>query len=263
MKLRPLFSILIVPLIVLGGCRKQEPPPVTQQEELPTLARPSASLGMFVSHYLGGGILPLTSSAMTGLEAGLVLVAGFNPLESQDTFALLQEFGNILQVDIPDLLNRSTDRTTTLNAYVESLENITARCLRMREDLQQREDVLRVKEREARTAVSTLQKNIDRAFRDQDYSAAGALRQELSTAKLEQTKVGGENEEVRDLGRTYEELLEIADERLQAIGENREILISGLKVVEVPGVESLGILEEAQNRRRSGGSTIQDRTWML
>ncbi|MEK7218717.1 MAG: hypothetical protein AAB728_04600 [Patescibacteria group bacterium] len=254
------LTIIVVPFL-LAGCRKEQPP--VTQKELPELSRPSAALGMFVSHYLGGGILPLTTSATRGLEAGLALAAGFNPLESDDTFALLQEFGNILQVDLPDLLNRSMDRPATLNAYVESLQNITQRSQRMREDLQKRENDLRTRERDANKEVSTLQRNIDRSFRDQDYAAAGAMRQELSAAKLKATQLGGEGKETRDLGMTYEDLLEISAKRLQAIDENRAVLIAGLKVVDVPGVESLGVLQKEENRRRGGSTRLEDSMWML
>lgn len=253
-------ALLLCPLFFAGCGKTQESPAL--QKETPTLARPSAALGLYVSHYLGRGILPLTTSALRGLDSGTKLVAGFDPLQSQDTFALLQEFGNILQVNIPDILNRSTDRPATLNAYVESLQNITERCKRMRQELQRREDDLRVQERDVSTQVSTLQRRIDQAFRGQDFSTAGALRQDLSTAKIKQSQVSGEGKEARDLGRTYDDIIKLADKRLRAIEQNREVLIAGLKVVDIPGVESLGILQNQKGRSLNTSPSLGN-SWML
>ena len=41
----------------------------------------------------------------------------------------------------------------------------------------------------------------------------------------------------------FEKVITLGQERIESIEENREILLSGLRVVDVPGIEDIGILE--------------------
>jgi len=200
---RPMFRIRILLLLALpliaAGCRKKEPPPPPQAQEEQGVTRPSATLGIYVNHFLGRGIAPYTTGVLRDLEAQTLLLAEFDPLGSDSTFALLQEFGNVLQVDVADLLNRSNDRPATLTAYTDGLSNITERSKLMREELQSRIDTLRTQERDARGVATQVQKRITDAYRKEDYATAGSLQEELSASQLQVTRINAEAREARDV----------------------------------------------------------------
>ncbi len=73
-------------------------------------------------------------------------------------------------------------------------------------------------------------------------------QQELISAQADSAMAVGDAREVRTTLSVMNELVDIASERLSAITQNREILISGLKVVEVPGIDDLGIIIQRNSR---------------
>ncbi len=213
--------------------------------------RPSAPLGLYVSLYLAQNSFTRVLAARSGIEAQLALTKKINPADADVTYALLEEFGAILQVDIPDTLNRSDDRPTILNEYLNGLKNITARSQKKAEELSSSEEELRKSVREKRSEVSTMEREIRKATDDGDYQTAGSRRQELVSAQTELSLLEGDQERTSDLLNVFEDLLEVSAERIEAIETNREVLLAGLKVVDVPGVEDLDILMDGTRRRNT------------
>ena len=248
--LRIMFPALILPLL-LTGCGKKELPPAPPAQERQN-PRPAAALGTYVSYFLGKGAYPSVGSAMKGIEAQVRFLQAYNPLTSDDTFTLLQEFGNVLQVDVTDLLNRSTDRPHTLTAYTDGLRNITERAENMVKELENRAADLRTQGRDAHSQVSALQRSVDQAYRTQDYSTAGGLQQQLADAQTRVSQLTTEDTQVRNVENTYKRLIDVAQKRLNAIEENREVLIAGLTVVQLPGIEDIGVLETQKGYHSQG-----------
>lgn len=213
--------------------------------------RPGAPLGLYMSLYLAQNSFGRVLAARTGIEAQIALSKKVNPATTDVTYQLLEEFGAILQVDIPDTLNRSDDRPTVLNEYLNGLKNITARSQKKAQDLKTTDDELRDTLREKRSAVNTMERDIRKATDAGDYQTAGSKRQDLSKAQLELAQLESEEEQTRDLLSVFTDLLEVSAERIAAIESNREVLLAGLKVVDVPGIEDLDILLEEKTRRRS------------
>jgi hypothetical protein len=213
--------------------------------------RPGALLGAYVTHYLIH--TSAFQGALAGIEAQMQLL--FNEeFEQDESFALLEELGTTLQVDVPDLLNRSIERSQTLNAYVESLEQILERSRTHNEALEQELEIIGDERTQKRRAAGEIQRELNTALREQDYSTAGELQRQLIDAESEQANVESREDEKRSVIRLFEDLLEVGDERLAAIQANREVLIAGVKVVELPGVDDLGLIE--QRRTRGRGSSI-------
>jgi hypothetical protein len=215
--------------------------------------RPSAPLGLYAGYYLGGGGISPANSALTGVDAQTQLHKPVNPLGSSDTFALLQEYGNVLQVNIPDLLNRSSDRPTTLTQYTDALTNITARAKQTAGDLTTQLQQLKTDDKNQASSVSGIQNRINTAFKAGDYATAGSLQQDLTNAQTTLTQTQSKEKQATDTLATYNTLITVAGKRLQAIAQNREILIAGLQVVNVPGIENLGILSGSS---AGGGSFL-------
>jgi len=156
-----------------------------------------------------------------------------------------------LQVNVPDLMNRSSDRAKALDEYLATLVGAAQRSQDMLLSLEEELDQVGEDRRDKRDALNDIQSRINSALREEDYATAGANQEALALAREESSQLENQERQIRNTIDLYEELLEVAEERVLAIQQNREVLIAGLKVVEVPGIEPLGILEE---QRRRGGS---------
>ncbi len=219
-------------------------------------ARPSATLGIFTTLYLAQGIFLPVRSALTGIEAQLRLLAGLRVPGRDETFALLQEFGAILDVDVIDALNRSEERAQTLDQYLESLHNLTALAGRKIIDLQTEiESVQETRKQEQRVARD-LDKKIKGALKQKDYGTAAALQPELTEAESRLAETEAREEQTDDLLEHCRGRMEIREARLRAIERNREIIIAGLRVIDVPGIEELRILLQGRSQKRSRNRSI-------
>lgn len=206
------------------------------------LNRPSAALGVFASVYLSqGGSLP-TRSALAGIQAAQSLIQPLNPDNLDDAYLLLQEFGSVLQVDVPEMLNAQTDRAGALNEYVTGLRNITIRAQLKEQEIANAIDAREETRRTQQKTLSAIRSQIQKALRDEDYASAGALQPQANTAQVALEKTQSEIDRLNDVGDLYDRLLDIATERYAAIEQNRAPLISGVQVVQVPGVEDLDVL---------------------
>jgi hypothetical protein len=231
-------------VFVLSACKKT--PVVTQEAATSSSAippLPSAPLGLYVSTYLGGGTTVAVTTPLTGVTAQQKLHTPYDPMKSTDTFSLLQQLGNTLQVNISDLLNRSTDRPGTLNTYFEALQNITERGKRTLADLNTHLETVQKDQKSQSAIVSDLQKRRDQANHSSDYATAGGLQQSLTEAQAILAQEEADAKATKDTVQSFQTLLTLADKRIAAITSNREILISGLKVIDVPGTENLNIIQ--------------------
>ncbi len=214
--------------------------------------RPTSSLGIFASLYLSGHGFTKATSAPAGVVAQVKYHAKPSEEDTNTAYSLLEEFGIVLQVDIPDVLNRSDNRAETLNSYFTGLQNITERSRRRATVIQASIESLQLERKTRQRTVTDLDRVIRAALKDQDYSTAGSKQAELAQAQSQLTDTESQLDQQQTLLDSFENLLDVADRRLEAIDKNREILIAGLKAVDVPGAEDLGVIQqEAQKRRRS------------
>ena len=218
--------------------------------------RPSAALGLYVAAYLSQGIFLPVRSAWIGIEAQKALFARQGDPDTDETFTLLQELGNILQVDVPDILNRSPDRRETLDQYLQTLHNVFALAERKRTELESAAETLKEEEREKRNTAQDLEREINRALDNKDYTGAGSRQRELTKAQGDLAEVESKREQTEDIKDRFEELLDVAKDRVVAIEANRLILIAGLQVIELPGVEDLDILLDRGRRQRRNTTGI-------
>ncbi len=222
-------------------------------QQMDVFLRPSANLGLFTSLYISqSGFFPVVA-ALRGIAAEVNLHSSKDLGSDSETYALLQEFGGVLRTDIPDMLNRSSDRARSLNEYMAGLENITERSARKADELDGAIVELTAEHKEKRARVTEIQRTINTALRDQDYAAAAAEQQNLGEAQSELSEVESKLNVTKNVTRTYRTLLGIAEKRKNAIDANREIIIAGLSVVQLPGIEDLDILERG-NSQFGGGN---------
>jgi hypothetical protein len=214
--------------------------------------RPAAPLGVFASSFLAQGAFIHVASALNGIQAHTKIIKGQNVPSASETFTLLTELASLLQVNIPDMLNRSTDRASTLNEYIASLRATGEVAMLKKKELEVREEQLQGTRRSQRTEVSEIERVSTAAFREEDYATATQNQEKLSSAKILLVETESQLNQTRDTIRRYEDILDIASKRLNGILKNREILIAGLRVTDVPGVQNLDILDNSKQYRRSG-----------
>lgn len=214
---------------------------------LPRTARQSAPLGIHLGTYLSKG--------ETIVHSALESISLLSPLTrtsdtSETPFATIQTLGNLLQTNIVDAMNKNAERGEVLNRYITLLQSALQNAQRDKEKLEDSRQKLSEKERDQRSALRTLQKEIDAAEKAGDFQAMGSRQRTLSETRGEQGKTEALVEEQEDTLDILNDLMHLAEERLHAIEENREALMTGIRVVEIPGIERLGILEKRESPRR-------------
>jgi hypothetical protein len=209
----------------------------------PTIARSAALLGLFVSEYIA------TSAAAQGVESALLGVGVQSHLMetqanvSDPDYDLLQAFADALQVDVADLLNRSPDRRQSLDVYATALTNVATKANdRYKQIITAVEEVKKLN-REHESAKNVAARELKKALDDKAFSEAGEKQKKLLDAEGTLAESDLKLRELTELSKTLDKLLTLYGEKILAIEQNREILISGMRVVDVPGIEDLKIIQ--------------------
>jgi len=88
------------------------------ERDVDALYRPSSTMGMMIAALLSRGSFQYGHSATTGVTHQMQLLEGQAATTSDETFLLLQELGNLLQVNIETLMNNASDRQVALDGYL-------------------------------------------------------------------------------------------------------------------------------------------------
>lgn len=210
--------------------------------------RPGALLGVFSTYHLSGRVQTV-EGARTGIDGQTILLFA-DRLHEQESFALLEQLGLIVGVDINDMLNRSVDRRQSLDVYLASLLSQLQESREHTVVLEQQLAVLREEQRTRRRSVNDMQRTLNQALRDRDYGRAGSMQQQVIRAQGELTQAEAELDRLEDILDIFDDLLEVGQQRYLAMEQNREVLIAGLTVVDVPGVEDIGLIRESDRREQ-------------
>lgn len=221
-------------------------------------ARSSALLGIYLSQYLS--TTPSASAAggaLLGIGVQSQVMSAQQQVQDPD-FELLQAFADALQVDVSDLLNRSTDRQVALDTYTEALTNVATRAndrfKELNASLDQQKEELRTLSKEKSQADRDLKK----AIADKDFANAGELQKAVTEKQSAYAAADLNRKQLEDLIKTLDQLLTVYGEKILAIQKNREALISGTKVVDVPGIDDLNLIERQRRSSRTGGFGASD-----
>lgn len=267
---RPLLLIITVCFTMLFGCRRGTDPPTLPVTREPVvgaglaqslslvnfavlLAVPSPLLGPYVTGYLAltGG--PPFKSALMAIDAQAALIFR-REAQDEEAITLLDHLGSALEVQITDLLDRSPDREKALNEFIGTLRELLSLSRSQLQAFEERMDGLSDDRREKRRRAADIQHALNQALRERNYSLAGSRQEELTEAEKTLAEVEARERHLRNITEIYEDFIEVGDERLNAMEQNRGPLIAGVKVVEVPGIEDIGVIESRRRRpRRSTG----------
>jgi hypothetical protein len=215
--------------------------------------RRAALMGVFVSHFLSTSPTALVSGGIGGIQVQTTIFDKQSSISDPD-FDLIQAFADALQVDVLDMLNRSLDRQATLDVYITSLDNIAQRANTRLGELMAADEVQTENLRQLNRERADLERELRSATNDRDYLLANEKQKALNEKEREISETSLKLDQVKNVSQTLEELLQLYGEKSLAIQENREPLIAGTKVVDLPGTLDLKILERRGNRS-GGGST--------
>lgn len=219
---------------------------------MPTVARNAAQLGIFVSEYLTTVPTAMASeSALLGIGAQMQIVIAQQTILNPD-YDLLQAFGDALQVDVADLLNRSNDRQDALDVYTEALTNVATRANDRFKELQSQLKELKDLASSQNRERSAAERDLKEAIRDKNFDAAGEKQKAVSDFQAAFAETDLKRKQVQSLVDTLDDLLQLYGKKILAIEQNREALIAGVKVIDVPGADELQVLEK-KRATRSGG----------
>lgn len=221
----------------------------------PDVFRPSALLGVQVSLFLAKTAESSVMTALKGVEIQQALMTKGRE-HVDETFQLLGAMSDALEVNIADMLNRSSDRQETLDTYVATLQAYFDKAKEQATVLGQEQQQKEADARAKRTAATNISRALSTARNNKDYTTVSQKQQELITAQSDLAAADTDVREVRTTLGVLNELIDVASQRLSAIAENRELLIAGLKVVDVPGIEDLGIIIERNSRRTTNGNVF-------
>ncbi len=208
-------------------------------------------IGVHAATFLGTEATNLIHGSLDGITAVDTLQGRAPTSNGNETFALLERFGQLLSVDVMDVLNRSTNRAETLTAYLKELTDTTTQAEQRKELIEGEVDALNDVRREQNRTVTTLERDGRNALRNNEFEKAGRNQQDLQTARTNLETTEAKIDEREEIITLFERLIPVAKERIDAIDKNREVLIAGLKVVDVPGIEDLGLIQDTRTTRTS------------
>ncbi len=219
-------------------------------------ARPrNASLiGIRVAEYLSHVVMTPVRGALEGVRVHSVIAKTLSSQE--EDYTLLQQLENVISVNVSEMLNRSTDRRAELDSYLTSLGDIGKSAEERRQALtaieKEKEEALRAAQKQKNAIVKELKQAID----DKNYSLAGEKQSAVSESEKAVATMEAELKETRTILAEIEDMLDVLTERILAIQKNREVLIAGLTVIDVPGAEEIQVL---QREKRTRGSSVRNR----
>lgn len=269
-RVRPLLLTLALTGSLVGCAKQTEVPAATTiapravswTQQLTTgnylsSIRSSSLLGVYLSHHLLQEVI--FRSALAGVTAQMAFLSESSQ-EQDESFALLETLGSILQVDVPDMLNRSPERSAAFDTYVSNLQNLSKQGKTHLDGVIQHLEDLNRDRRTKRAEASKNQSLLNRAIRDGDFSTASGLQKNLIEQEGAVAVVETEIDQQRSIKNLFEDMLDVADRRLAVMVANRAAILAGITVVDLPGAEDLGVLRNGTRLERSGGSIFDPET---
>lgn len=248
---------------LLGGCR--------EIEEVTEYQVRSAQSGMRVSFELterAEAAVPPAPLPQVALTAGALLsggagapafpsslreVPGSPAEEAIHDAELLQRIIELLRQDVRETLNASSDRADTLSEYLGTITSHLQRGEVRLRALRDREEDLRGDENRLRRGVEGLREDLDEAIRGGEGKSVPTLMGDVMERYAALAAVQTELVVVQRSLEALERVVPILQDRLRAVQANREALIKGVRVVDIPGVEDLGIIVIEGGRARIRG----------
>lgn len=239
-----LFPIFLVFFTFLWGCGQNNESSIeTGDSQIPQtqIQGENALLSLYsIDFLLRKGPLYGRSARESIFSFSLLDVIDQN---TESPFALLEQLEQVLRTDIQALLNKEVNRANALNDYIARLELIAAKAAIRMKILESQESEIRSLAREQQILVREKDRALRKALQEEDFRTAEEIQRDLLQDELILSQKKTEEQQLSRTVGLYEGLLKVSEDRHEAIERNREVLIAGLKVIKVPGIDDLGILQ--------------------
>jgi hypothetical protein len=273
--------IVLAMTLLLSGCfgggddstANTEGDTIAAERDTTVLYRPSSPMGMMFATLLARGSFQYGHSATTGVKHQMQLLKGQAETTSSETFLVLQELGNLLQVNVETLMNNASDRQEALDAYLNQLTGLAGSNNDTNDGVAQRKlkelaaemDSLDDKIKTQKKLVKDDEKRVKEALDNEDYSLASFQQQKLIESQTELALLQANENQTESIHERFEDLIARSHSRVSAIDANRQALLLGITIQNVDGIEDLGIVEGDGKLPRtnstggdSGGGNIFD-----
>ncbi len=241
-------KILLASFLLLASCSSEE------EDVFDSLRAAQSGLRITMERVQNVPEEPPLPAAAAGLIAAQIFGKGEpitipDPLDQDgavNTNAdvdLLNALVTLLGTDVQQLLDQASSREDAIDFYQESVESHVQQGLirfRAMQDIADRaeDDSNRFERR-----IREIRKEIDDAIGESNTSRVSLLTDELIQKQSQLAEADSRAIVNSHLSEAFQDVLEPLDERLQAIRANREALVKGVTVVDMPGVEDLKIIE--------------------
>ncbi|MBT4020758.1 hypothetical protein HOF17_00045 [Candidatus Peribacteria bacterium] len=166
---------------------------------------------------------------------------------TEDT-ELIDALVEVLEVDVQNYLNRSKDRSIALREYISSLSSHVKQAEVRIRTLSDNRDSYSDDVKRLGRGVKDLRKEIDDSILDSSGRSTTLLLDDIKNRQDTLSEAETDLVITERLLDAYEDIIEPGQKRLSAIQENMDALVKGVKVVDIPGAEELGVLESGGRR---------------
>ena len=219
-----------------------------------TVIRRSALLSLYVADYLSQSVNTEMQGAITAVTAQNIMMQAQESVRDPD-YELLQALQDALEVDVADLLNRSDNREQALDTYSDAMTNVAERANERFKELSSVQEELADLLRSQKKEKTTAEKDVKQALKVKDFTQAQDLQKTLLEKESAYADTTLKKSQVDDIVSMLDQLLNLYGQKILAIQKNREALIVGVKVVDVPGIDDLQLIERIKKKSsRSNGS---------
>jgi hypothetical protein len=164
---------------------------------------------------------------------------------------LLQKLIALLTIDIQEHLNRVGDRAAALRSYEAALSRLFLQGQERLQKIQGGVQTAEEEERELTRRIREFEKALDEAMRGEGEQSAKNLIEDLLESRRNLARTEGDLRTFQSLQEVYSDVLGPLERRLHAIDVNRDALVKGVRVIDVSGIEDLGILGGEEGDRPS------------
>ena len=240
-----------LPITVHGAHDAVDSPEALSHEHLAAFSSfPSSTFGAYVSVFLAHSTTFSYNTALVGVEAQSTLLYGGQ--QQDQSMEIIENLGSALQVNVFDLLNRSTDRERALTEYQQALDRLLQAATNDIAALKDQQKSINNERSDGRRHSGDIQHDLNKALREKDYADASIKQEELTETDKKLGDVDARSRRVQSLIDILSDLVKVGEKRSAAMAANRAIFIAGLKVINVPGIEDVGILQTSSRRHVPG-----------
>lgn len=228
---------------------------LSMNAENSSTVRRSALLGLYIADYLSSAIGIETQGGINAVSVQNIMMGAQENVRDPD-YELLQALQDALEVDTADLLNRSDNREQALDVYSDAMTNVATRANERFKELTSVQEELDALMRTQNKERNTADRDVKQALKDKDFTKAQELQKillEKETAYADSTL---KKSQVDDIVTTLDQLLNLYGVKILAIQKNREALIAGITLVDVPGIDDLKLIERTKKKSTRGTDTF-------